>query len=316
MLKSAEHTHMKRYTLAFFLLLSIVAGYAITQLMRQERPHSSTAAIAEGQPALIVNQAHSTALPPADVPLASIYNDLSSRAKDGDGNAAMRLFSDLTKCKNRNKLMAQVNHLSFPGGKNSANGGVAHPELVDKNLKYLNSTDSLCAGVKDDAIEARGDFLRQAALDGNSQAMVCYAKSTQEVGPDYLTNSWFDYADRWIQEAPYFAQQAFERGQADAIPLLIDAYVPEDPSSMKRYQFNELVSPDIKTAYGLALLYERLVPPASAASVEAGKMADLLKSKLSPGEQLEAEKFADANWPNFEKSAGSEKNVDPCFGAY
>ena len=315
---------MKNKALYITSILVLASTFFIFQIVEEgnarKAKNSSTAgdvdtilthntAVHAKQPSAILA---SQPLPPPDTPLSNIYSDLLARSNAGDANAAMRLFSDLTKCKSREKKMSQVNHLSFPSKDNGE--GIAHPQLVDKDLRDLEAADRLCKDISNTAIETRGDQLRQAALDGDAEAMVCYSMSTADVGPNYLTNSWFDYADRWIQEAPSFAQKAFEMGQADVIPLLIDAYTPSDPSSMKNYQFSELISPDAQKAYGLALLYKRLVPSSSIDAAES--IASRLGANLSLGQRLSAQQFADATWPKFAQSAASEKNIGPCFGVY
>ena len=258
------------------------------------------------------NQQVRQPLPPSGTPINTVYDSLISRGKNGDAAAAMRLYRDLSQCAVRKAKYEQVARLAFPGQSDVDASGVARPDIVNQNLHALDASDALCKDIPDSAIASRGGQLLQAALDGDTSAMVCYSMSTQDRGPPFLSNQWFDYADQWAREAPFFAQKAFNAGQSDVIPLLIDAYTPNSPATMKNYQFSELTAPDARTAYGLALLYQR-VAPTSSAEAASNMVADLGKA-LSAEDRQWGDSFSTSNFPRFASNAGDAANAAPCFG--
>lgn len=304
--------------------LLLVFAVAIILFLRAERPASGQqpAQISKDiQPAAISGNIQKTAinqfphptsspLPPADTPLATVFSDLQSRARSGDAAAAMRLFKDLSRCNARRYHIQQINRLSL--SKDSTE--IARPDIVAKDLNDLDASDGLCKDVSAAAIDNRGEQLRQAAQDGDPEAMVCYSMSTVDSAPPYLSDSWFQYTQRWINEAPAFAQQAFAMGQADVIPVLIDAYAPPVPETMKNYDLAQVVEPDAAMAYGLALLYKQ-VAPASAMQSADNILEDLGKN-VTEDQKRWANEFANSNIAKFENNASRSSAAAPCFGAY
>jgi hypothetical protein len=233
----------------------------------------------------------------------------------GSSAASMRLFSDLTKCKNRVGKMAFLNYYSYSpkvddGAVSQDPEGLGQAgQIARKALDELDSTDQLCHGITTAQIDQRGEFLRQAALQNDPEAMVCYATS-YELGPRYLSDAWFDYAERWQQEAADFAQKAFDLGQADILPPLIGALTPDDPDYFKTYRLSEVVKPNQQLAYALSLLYLRLVPPDQ--FEQARQQAARLSIGLQPEERAAAKSTADSLWPRFEQSRGDKRVTRPC----
>jgi hypothetical protein len=316
----------------FLVALAIVAASALFFSSRVKRPADApedpSGAIEQAKPATIASvstaqPAQTSAahpppqLPAEGTPLAKTFDQLVALASAGDSPSAMRLYSDLTRCSSRAKQLRLVNHLSFPNQRSSE--GVINPgaaevkitELTGKVLDKLDASDQFCEGVGEDKLERRGEILRQAALDGDPEAMVCYAMSTLDVGPKYLSDAWFDYAQRWSQEAPDFAIRAFDSGQADVIPLLIDAYAPNNADTLRQYQFSELVQPDPSMAYRLAVLFQRLSSKGVEARAAAAQVA-VLRNNLSPAQISSADAFVNAMWPKFSASAGDAQGHVPC----
>lgn len=261
------------------------------------------------------NRLTSEALPPEGSPLQANYSELIRRAGLGETKAAMRLFSDLTKCRLRHRQMKMLNHFSFPlsndEGKPVAQSPLSKSQIpwAEKALSQLDSTDTLCDGITSEEIDRRGDALREAALGGDTEAMVCYAAST-DFGPPYLSDAWFDYVERWKGEAIPFALRAFDAGQSDVLLILIEGLTPRNANSATTYQFSELVEPDQPMAYSLSILYQRLVPQAE--TEDAAQRVKRLEAGLSAHQKTVAEAFADSAWPRFASSAGQEGNSVPC----
>jgi len=228
----------------------------------------------------------------------------------------MRLFSDLTKCSLRATKGAVLDYYSYSPKVNGETASLpgaqqlGHAGQVAKNvLAELERTDQLCRGITAAQVDRRGEYLRQAALQNDPEAMVCYA-TTYELGPKYLSDSWFAYASRWQQEAPYFAQKALDLGQADILAPLIEALTPDDPNVFKTYRLSEAVKPNHQLAYALALLYQRVAP------AEQLEQAQQDVSKLSEGLQRDelsaAQNTADGLWPIFANSSGDKRVTRPC----
>jgi hypothetical protein len=249
-------------------------------------------------------------LPPSGTPIVQIQDALAQRAQTGDIAAAMRLFGDLQHCRSRSTASALLDFAA----KNKETP--SFPEMraaTERVLNWLDVTDSLCNDVTAAQIDGRGEWLRDAALAGDDEAMVCYAMSPNDFGPPFLSAEWFDWTERWRNEAPAFVAQAFADGQADAIALLLDAY--ERPWSvdgirMTTYQFGGLVAPDPQLAYAYALLNARIAPAASQRHAQA--LVDSARDGLSASQIAAAQTFADAEAPRFASAAGDPRSVFPC----
>lgn len=268
------------------------------------------------------SSAESAPLPPAGTPLKQTYDDLAARAKAGDAAASMRLFHDLQRCNKRANQMQLLN--AIDSWRNPAPGS-ASPEQIAAIVKQANddqqhlltalkATDQLCAEIPEDAINHFGEWLRTAALDGDAQAMVCYAGTPNDFGPKYLSTAWFDWMQRWRDEAPRFAAQAYAAGQADVVALLQDAYSDDQNflnERMPQFSYGQLVTPDPVLAAGYAMLYERLVPQSAIQSSH--RVVIEHEAHLTSAQIEQARTFSDAAWPRFAAQAGRHGNLLPCI---
>lgn len=314
---------MQRYAwIAVAMVAALAAGYVTglhTDIAVETLPKSSVTATAQSKhrqslQTLITQAAQAapsvktavpqSALPPSNTPIKTIYADLAQRAQDGDAAAAMRLFTDLQRCSAR-ATAAQL--LAMTPTSSDA-------PTVGPILDRLDATDSLCAGITDAQIGKRGELLRDASLAGDASAMVCYAMSPNDFGPKFLSSEWLVYADRWRDEAPAFAAQAFASGQADVISLLFDAFDQRvsytDGFSFTSYAFGGLVAPDAEAAYAYALLYEKVAPSTDA--TRAWRRVQSARAGLTSAQIEAAETFAAAQAPRFSSQAGSRENLLPC----
>ncbi|MGH8040471.1 MAG: hypothetical protein ACREPN_00310 [Rudaea sp.] len=261
-------------------------------------------------------------LPPANTPVKQIYDSLAARAKAGDAAASMRLFYDLQRCNKRGQqiqLLNAVDSWTDPSTKGFSpdQRAIVVKQANDEQqhlLDSLNATDQLCAGIPASDIDHFGEWLRTAALDGDAEAMVCYAAMPNDFGPKYLTDAWFDWMQRWRIEAPNFAAQAYAAGQGDVVALFRDAYGTDGYRVMNErfpmYPYSYLVTPDPVLAAGYAMLYQRLVPQSSVDSAQYQVVS--AQEKLTPAQIVQAREFADAAWPNFAAQAGLRDNLMPC----
>lgn len=258
----------------------------------------------------------SAPLPPIDTPLGKVYADLAARARNGDTAAAMRLVYDLQRCKQR-EFMASFTTVVANRFRSEAGAATAkqmHDDNIqlERNLDYLDKMDAFCAGITTAQIDRRGEWLHEAALDGDPEAMVCYANNPFDFGPKLLSDGWFDWAEQWRVDAPQFVAQAFGAGQADVIPLLQDAYSDMRITDTRytTYQFGQLMAPDPTLSYAYALLFERVVPQKYLPYAQ--RRATAAQQSLSTDQMAQAQAFADAESPRFAAQAGNRDNILPC----
>jgi hypothetical protein len=249
-------------------------------------------------------------LPPPGTALAKIYDNLAARARSGDAMAAMRLLMDLQRCSGRRNNVFMMNVLDDSLHTGHATGNETNAALKPI-LDGLDATDLLCAGITPEQIDRRGDWLRTAALNGDPEAMVCYAAWPNDFGPKFLSDAWFDWMQNWSKEAPEMAAQANAAGQADVVALFQEAYAnnPITGQQNTMYPFGQLVQPDPILYVAYFDLYERLRPNSSG-SARAAELAKELA--LTPAQIAQAQAFADAQWPRFAAHAGERNNVIPC----
>jgi hypothetical protein len=256
-------------------------------------------------------------LPPPNTPLRGIYAELAARAHAGDTQAAMRLVYDLQRCQYRDALststLAVADRMRAQAAPESAAQAESMSGYLSRDLDHLDKLDALCAGITPGQIDARGEWLRLAAQEGDAQAMVCYAVAPFDFGPTPMSDAWFDWAEQWRKDAPIFVARAFAAGQADVVPLLRDAY---DQGALlgdyrlTSYAYSQLVSPDPMLAYAYALLYERVAPQSGLES--ARRIAQTARTGLSDDQIAQAQRFADEAWPRFAAQAGLRSNLIPC----
>ena len=260
----------------------------------------------------------SAPLPPIDTPLQKIYADLAARAHAGDTAAAMRLVYDLQRCRMRDAMSSVTdlvaNRFRSEAGTVTAKQTEEQNAELKGNLDYLDKMDALCTGITPEQIDRRGEWLREAASDGDPEAMVCYAANPFDFGPKPLSDAWFDWAEQWRTDAPQFVAQALSAGQADVIPLLQDAYsagLQITDTRYTTYPFGQLMTPDPTLAYTYTLLFEKVAPEKYLSSVQ--RMAIAAQESLNADQIAQAQAFADAEWPRFAAQAGNHDNILPCY---
>lgn len=259
----------------------------------------------------------SAPLPPIDTPLHKIYANLAARAQAGDAAAAMRLVDDLQRCEDRrgiSRLMNTVaNRMQSKTWTGQPGKGDFSARQIQSYTDYLQKLDALCSGITPDQVNERGQWLRRAALDGDSEAMVCYAAAPGYFGPKWLSDAWFEWIEQWRAEAPQMAATAFAAGQVDVLPLLQDAYsegMPNIHMRMTQTQLGQLTLPDPTLAYAFALLVERAAPLNGLSYSQ--KIVDSTVAALTPAQIERARSYADAEWPRFIRQAGSTNIYVPC----
>ena len=255
-------------------------------------------------------------LPTQNAPLKDTLADLVKLSNSGNADASLRLFSDLRKCDLRLGAQTVLNGIYYRRpGQSEADYERQIQQMLErkpelqKALDSLAVTDALCEGIGANVVQSRGDYLRKAALQHDPEAMICYV-SQYEIGADYLSDAWFDYVARWRDDAPYFAQQALEAGQAGILAPLIDAYMPVDATNDKSYALSEVLRPDPVLAYALSLIYARLAHGAELQQAQNDLLS--LSNALDSSQLAIAQAKADALWPRFQQASNPQNTMAPC----
>lgn len=203
-------------------------------------------------------------LPPLDMPLGAVIEDLKRRADRGEAGAACRLAAEWTHCA---KLESQLEGseaalrnqeriaLRLAAGEGAARMRVSAEAIergidfaqsrVDRSKRELAHCDGVPAARPDEITR----YWRQAALAGHLPSMRNYA-----VGNGFRRNEILDNLPAlavYRQEAERIARQAVDRGDLRAAIALAGAYSPL--SRRNGTYLSQLVDPDAGAS--LALLY-------------------------------------------------------------
>lgn len=165
-------------------------------------------------------------LPPLDMPVAAMFDDLKQRAERGDALASCRLAVELIGC-GQTELLTQPDFLEY--SEDSEN------ELMKEGLvTAANSVASLqirqleslkrCAGISESQRKLAGSYLAQAARAGIDEAMIRYAEGQGLETGNSIFGMLQDKAfDQWRRDAPEFLQKALRGGEPAAVFVLFTA---------------------------------------------------------------------------------------------
>jgi hypothetical protein len=211
------------------LVLDRVQERALAAPQRPAQDVPATAEAAAAAPAAAL-----PALPATDVPLPAQIEPLRVRADAGDRKAACRLALQLLRCRDVATLASMV---AAP-----ANAPRLEAEMAGADDTRLKAMDDFfarqqqgsrdCAALAPDLHARAGALLRQAALAGEPDAMLQYARGASLQRPDegfgFLRDPAFE---TWRQEAPRMLEAAVAAGNADAVLILATAYWPDASGS-------------------------------------------------------------------------------------
>ena len=188
---------------------------------------ADSAAVSEPEPTV------SAPLPPPDLPLAEIYDELAERARRGDADAACRLAAELDRCTTARRYLTAIQRYE----EFAANSGLRDSEKEsvppdDSTIAMLASTleryepiETLCRGVESERLREAYDFQRIAAERGSPSMRLLYATRPM------LDRTYFlDDLDRWHdyrEAAPIMLQRALAEGVTGAVPPLALSHVPQ-----------------------------------------------------------------------------------------
>ncbi|MBW8311038.1 MAG: hypothetical protein K0M64_03295 [Rhizobium sp.] len=164
-------------------------------------------------------------LPPPDAPLAQVLPDLQARADAGDHRAACRLGMELLRCQHLptwDTLVSSSDPLDSEV-EFEAEGNLAAANSVAEERLWLIERLQQCRGVPPDLQGQGARYLRQAALAGDSSAMLAYADGNHW-RPDGRGTALGSDFDQWRREAPGMVHAALRAGNPTAANMLQMSY--------------------------------------------------------------------------------------------
>lgn len=165
---------------------------------------------------------------------------LQARADAGDADAACRLSVQLLSCQSSQAMLPYVDpELAQQERTAQAEGRLEDADRVASILLRLAHQRHRCEGVASRDIERASGYLRQAALAGQPEAQVRYARGDGlgfHADARFITSEHFE---NWRREALPMLEQLLAEGRPEAILLLLEAHstnggrlsllVPADP---------------------------------------------------------------------------------------
>lgn len=226
----------RQYSLRLLMIaaLAICAGawwWSQEDAVERPAPPESGEPVADARPETTANVAGTAAIAPAslaaappmpakEAPLRDAMHPLKARADAGDSLAACRLGVELLRCSSLESpfpelddwLASQEADFEADGKLEQANATA----LVRVTRAQLRRD---CAGVSPELIEQAHHYVRQAAMAGESEAMIRYAagETLGGWGFSFISTPRFD---DWRREAPQVLMRALEAGTPEA-PLLL-----------------------------------------------------------------------------------------------
>lgn len=257
---------------------------ATTPVAAAQEPAADASRIkADGVAALAVEMpaTPSAPLPPKDARLPDIASTLQSRADAGDRKAACRLGIELLRCQLLQRHPTGLSgHMDAQEASADGKGELAEADhIATLNLHYHELADA-CSALPASLIAQGPQYLRQAALAGEPEAMLRYADGQafnfSGSGYAFLRSPEFD---QWRAEAPTLLQRALASGRTEAVYLLQQAYAGDDG------WIQGLYADDPLRAHAYFLLQRRLFG-SSTVLPEALAPADLDATQRQEAEQL------------------------------
>lgn len=243
---------------------------------------------------LVAGEAQSEPLPPADTPLASIRDELATRARAGDARAACRLGAELMRCRNHRTQQAITDMFdaSLDHGRFEIGGDRAIDTLATA-MERNQLEAQVCAGVDEQHIQEAIEFQRIAAQRGTTRMRLWYAAR-----PAMDRERFLDQLDEWQryrQLAPQYLQEALHAGDPLVIGVLTDVHKPPSRSPFPvQVPYRD---PDPHRYFLFRALSELFVPrePSPLDMLEPSPGADLdLAQIASEAEDLRLRWFPDA----------------------
>ena len=235
------------------------------------------------------SNASTSALPPPGTPLAEVFDDLKTRAAAGDAAAASRLFQDLQRCAEAQRLgrylPAMANRAldgNLPSSPDELERSDRQLDRLQRGLEFQQNTQALCAGVSPNQLAALVPTTLAAAQLGDPQAADCYVGANLNAWPDVLNNP--GWVSDYKNNALPLANAALQRGDWTMVALLATANAGGPRNNNLLHQ---VTGSDSLQAYTYARLMNLGQAPGSPPSSRSTNALSTLSSQLTP-EQIQA----------------------------
>ncbi len=199
------------------------------------------------------------ALPPHDVPLAQISDELEERARAGDRRAACRLAVDLIRCQELPQMrsMSTMMERSLASDETDPTNSGFRIDFLARTQNRIETLEPMCAGIGEDDARRGFDWLLRAAELGHVPSMAEFARRPAVPFQSYLGE--LERLRLYRERAPEMAQRALAAGDVSLLSELAQAHL----SASGRWGFSalgQLVEKDDATAYAYYALTQRLAP--------------------------------------------------------
>jgi len=228
-------------------------------------------------------------LPPPGAPLKDIFDDLKARADAGDAAAASRLFHDLQRCAEAQRLgqfLPALANRMLDGNLPSSPGGIDRSERqldwMQRGLELQRDSASMCAGLLPGQQAALVPSTLTAAQLGDPQAADCYVGANLNAWPGVLDNP--DWISNYKNYALPLASAAVQQGDWAMVGMLASANAGNPRSNN---MLNQLTGTDPVQAYTYAKLMSLGQPEGTTPSTRSTNALSTLSSQLTP-EQIQA----------------------------
>lgn len=198
-------------------------------------------------------------LPPADAPVAGVFDELAARARAGDAAAARRLADDLLRCGQGDDALLAVNATLDVQAANAHEATAVHNEqmlqMTDAMLQQYREGKERCAGI-DAQPGSASDWLEQAARNGDPAAMLCYALFPNDLNRNVLSPAWQRHAEQAYAQSPQLLRRAFDAGLPEAAAVLSQMHTRPDLGG----RWYGRIGDDPYWAYAYALVAADVLP--------------------------------------------------------
>ena len=229
------------------------------------------------------NGSASAPLPAPGAPLKDTFADLKARADAGDAAAASRLFQDLQRCAEAQRLgqflPAMANRMlsNTTTSPDAAQRSDRALGMVQRGLDLQQSSAALCADVTPEQMASLVPTTLQAAQLGDSQATDCYVGANLNTWPDVLNNP--DWISDYKTNALPLATAALQQGDWAMVGMMASANAG---SIRTNTMLNQVTGTNIQQAYTYAKLMSLGQPTSTAPSQRSTNALSTLSSQLSP----------------------------------
>lgn len=199
----------------------------------------------------------SVPIPPIDTPISIAVDALRQHADAGDAQAACRLGMELLRCQHVPEDSIYLIQESERQEKyRRENGEPKMAERIAAGRRAALEIHAACREIPKTTRDRAHNYIRQAALAGEPEAMLRYAsgETLGLLGHFHRLNS--PEFEAWRREAPVFLRRALAAGRPEAVYLLAEAYRPTDDATTTIIGW--LVANDPIQAHAYALLQRQL----------------------------------------------------------